>query len=122
MFFIARYKQNITCPHRMPLTLPINFTLAGMDEHFMFPIMRMPGRMSAGRNFKDSHAKIIGTVILAYHHTRRDALYFSIFKMSRRDVSILDNFHSFPFDEWINLCIILILLFHLTDVDWQNIG
>ena len=73
MFFIGREEDHIPGLDRMPAAVAEDFARPGMNEHFMFPIVGMFGRVSSRGNLKDPHTKIRGPVTLADNHPGRDA-------------------------------------------------
>jgi hypothetical protein len=96
MLFIAGDQHHLPGPEEMPLPIAINFAFSGMDEHFMFPIMGMPGSMAARGNLKDPHAKILSPVFLADDHPGRNPFGDVAVEKSSIDFGILFNFHKYP--------------------------
>jgi hypothetical protein len=96
MFFIARNKHRFSGLEGVPLPLAKNLAGPSMDEHFMFPCMGMPGRMSPGGNLKDPHTKVWGPVFLADHHPGGDAFGWVAIEVSSFHFRILFNYHEYP--------------------------
>jgi len=96
MFFIARYEHNISRFDCIPSAIAINLAFSCMNEYFMFPIMRMLRGISAGRNLKDAHAKIIRTVSFADCNTPCYPFCFVAFKMRGFDIGIFLYLHIYP--------------------------
>jgi hypothetical protein len=74
MFFIGRDKYRSPGFNRISLAIAVDFVNVRMNNHFMFPGVRVPGRMSSRSNLEDVHAEIICPVIFTDHHATRHSL------------------------------------------------
>jgi hypothetical protein len=62
-----------------------------VDEHLVFPIVRVQGGVSSRRNLEDSHAEILCPVILANHDTCRYSFHLFVFKVRGLHFGVLQN-------------------------------
>ena len=93
MYFIGRDEDDITRFDRVPAAIPINLTFSGMNEHLMFPIMRMLRSMSARKNLRNPHKKMVRPLLFTDNHAGCYPFGILTIKVIGFDLGILLNPH-----------------------------
>ena len=81
----------------MPLPHIEYFAKTRVDEYFMLPCVRMPGSMSSVSHLKDTHAKVVRTVVFSDHDTTGNTFDLIVIKRDWLYGGIMVNFHDDSF-------------------------
>ena len=94
MYFIPRDQDHIARLDLVPLAIPENFPLAGMDKDLVLPCVGMLSRIPRRCNLKNPHAKVVCAVIFPNRNAAGDPFCFFTIIMGRRNFGILFNLHA----------------------------